>query len=248
MGTLIIASIVVFFFTTILTMAGLGAAFIIIPAFYWLGVPLREAMAVALLLNAISMAFASVTNIRHGLVIYKVALPIALSAVILSPLGAYSAQFVSQKVLLWFFASFLVFAGTMMIFYIPKFREQQESLARDIGFGAGIGAVAGYMGGLLGVGGGNFIIPVLVGTGMEPKKASGTTSFVVLFASLAGFLGHSALNHVDWGLLGVSATASVAGALLGANLLYSKLKNKHVKVIIGAVLYVIAIKIIWNLI
>lgn len=248
MGTLFIASILVFLFTTVLTMAGLGAAFIIIPAFFWLGIPLRETMAVALLLNAISMAFASVSNIRHRLVVFKVAVPIAAAAVILSPLGAYSAQFVSQNILLWFFAAFLIFAGTMMIFYKPKSKERQGNLARDIGFGAGIGSVAGFMGGLLGVGGGNFIIPVLVGTGMEPKKASGTTSFVVLFASLAGFLGHSALSHIDWRLLGVSTVASVAGALLGTNLLHSKLKNNQVKVVIGFVLYVVATKILWSLI
>lgn len=248
MATLIMSGVLVFLFTTILTMAGLGAAFIIIPAFFWLGIPLKEAMAVALLLNAVSMAFASITNIRHGLVVFKIALPIAVAAVILSPLGAYSAQFVPQKTLLWFFASFLLFAATMMIFYKPKGRESQENPGRVIGLGASIGAVAGYLGGLLGVGGGNFIIPVLVGTGMEPKKASGTTSFVVLFASLAGFLGHSAFSHIDWMLLGVAAAASVTGALLGANLMYTRLKNSQLKLVIGVVLYIVAAKIILGLV
>ena len=55
MTTIIIASILVLLFTTVLTIAGVGAAFIIIPTFYWLGIPLKEAMAVALLLNTFSM-------------------------------------------------------------------------------------------------------------------------------------------------------------------------------------------------
>lgn len=131
----------------------------------------------------------------------------------------------------------------MMIFYKPKSREAQENTRRVIGLGALIGAVAGYLGGLLGVGGGNFIIPVLVGTGMEPKKAPGTTSFVVLFASLSGFLGHSAFSHIDWTLLSVAA-ASVIGALLGANLMYTRLKNSQLKLVIGVVLYIAAAKII----
>ena len=83
---------------------------------------------------------------------------------------------------------------------------------------------------------------------MEPKKASGTTSFVVLFASLAGFLGHSALSNINLGLLGSATVASIIGALLGANLLHSKLKNSQVKVIIGVVLYVVVTKIIWGLV
>lgn len=36
LSVVIVASIIVFAFTTVLTMAGLGAAFILIPALYWL--------------------------------------------------------------------------------------------------------------------------------------------------------------------------------------------------------------------
>lgn len=248
LGITIVAGLIVFLFTTVLTMAGLGAAFIIIPAFYWLGVPLKEAMAIALLLNGISMIFATVANAKHKLIIYKTGIPIAVVATLLSPLGAYSAQFVSKNLLLWFFGAFLVFAGSMMLFYRPKQKERESSMARDITVGGIIGAFAGYLGGLLGVGGGNFIIPVLVGGGMDPKKASGTTAFVVVFASLAGFLGHAALGSINWLLLGIAAIGSVAGAILGANLMHSKLKSNQVKVVIGIILYFVAIKIIWGLV
>jgi hypothetical protein len=95
---MIVAGLLVFLFTTVLTMAGLGAAFIIIPVFYWLGVPLKEAMAIALLLNGISMIFATIANAKHKLVTNKVAIPIAIVATLLSPLGAYSTQFVSKTV------------------------------------------------------------------------------------------------------------------------------------------------------
>ena len=86
LSIVIVASIIVFAFTTVLTMAGLGAAFILIPAFYWLGVPLPEAMAIALLLNGISMTFASIANAKHKLIIYRIAIPIAVVATIFSPL------------------------------------------------------------------------------------------------------------------------------------------------------------------
>jgi uncharacterized protein len=246
LSIIIVASIIVFVFTTVLTMAGLGAAFILIPAFYWLGVPLSEAMAIALLLNGISMIFASIANAKHKLIIYKVGIPIAVVATILSPFGAYTTQFVPKDALLWAFAAFLVFAGSMMLFYRPKQKERQESIARDLTSGGLIGAFAGYLGGLLGVGGGNFIIPVLIGRGMDPKKASGTTAFVVVFASLAGFLGHAAVGSINMTLLVFASAASIAGAILGANLMSSKLKSSQVKVVIGAVLYGVALKIAWG--
>jgi len=248
LSMILAATAIVFVFTTVLTMAGLGAAFILIPAFYWLGVPLKEAMAIALLLNGVSMIFASIANAKHRLIIYKVAIPIAVVATILSPLGAYTTQFVPKDGLLWAFAAFLVFAGSMMLFYRPTQKVRHESAVRDLTTGGLIGAFAGYLGGLLGVGGGNFIIPVLIGRGMDPKKASGTTAFVVVFASLAGFLGHAAVGSINMTLLAVASAASIAGAILGANLMSSRLKSSQVKVVIGSVLYGVALKIVWGLV
>ena len=120
MTTVIIGSILVFLFTTVLTIAGVGAAFIIIPTFYWLGIPLKEAMAVALLLNTFSMAFASANYIRRKLVVFQTAIPIIVLAVIFSPLGAYSTRFFPEKVLLGIFIAFHIFAGSMMLFNRPK--------------------------------------------------------------------------------------------------------------------------------
>jgi len=247
MATLILASLIVFGFTTVLTIAGVGAAFIIIPAFFWLGIPLKEAMATALLLNGISMAIASITFIRNKLVVFGTAVPIIIVASTLSPLGAYSTKFVTRDTLLWLFVGFLVFAGSMMLFFKAKRKEVQRSRAQEIGTGATVGGIAGYLGGLLGVGGGNFIVPALVWLGFDPKKASATTSFIVIFSSLAGFLGHTAMGHIDFPLLALSALGSIAGAYLGAWLLARKLQSAQVKTIIGVVLYVIAARMLWGL-
>ena len=248
MATLILASVIVFGFTTVLTIAGVGAAFIIIPAFFWLGVPLKEAMATALLLNGISMAIASITYIKNRLVAFKTAVPIIIVASALSPLGAYNTQFVSRDTLLWLFVGFLIFAGSMMLFFKAKKREVRRSQVRELSTGATVGGIAGYLGGLLGVGGGNFIVPALVWLGFDPKKASGTTCFIVIFSSLAGFLGHTALGNINGSLLIFSAIGSVAGAPMGAWLMTKKLQSGQVKTIIGVVLYLIAVKMLWGLI
>jgi len=75
MVTYIIAGIVTFVFTTILTIAGVGAAFILIPVFLALGIPLLTAMSTALLLNSIAMIFASVSYAREKLIIFKTLFP-----------------------------------------------------------------------------------------------------------------------------------------------------------------------------
>jgi hypothetical protein len=47
----LISAVLVFVFSGLLAMAGLGAAFLFVPLFYYLGVPLAEATPTALLLN-----------------------------------------------------------------------------------------------------------------------------------------------------------------------------------------------------
>jgi uncharacterized protein len=246
MATVIIGSILVLLFTTVLTIAGVGSAFIIIPTFYWLGIPLKEAMAVALLLNTFSMVFASTNYIRRKLVVFQIAIPIIVLAVIFAPLGAYSTRFIPEKGLLGLFIAFLVFAGSMMLFYRPKQKAPSESARKELVSGIATGTFAGYLGGLLGVGGGNFIVPALVWLGFDPKKASATSAFIVIFSSLSGFLGHATRGHVNLTLLSVSAIGSIAGALIGSWLMTEKLQSGHVKLVIGIVLYGVAIKMAWG--
>lgn len=247
MVTLILATASVFVFTTILTIAGVGAAFILIPVFLALGVPLLTAMSTALLLNAVAMVFASISYAREKLIVFKTALPILIVATILSPLGARTAEHLPKTVLLWMFVGFLIFAGSMMLFYKAKEREVETDTKKLIGYGVGVGSFAGYLGGLLGVGGGNFIVPVLVWLGFNPKKAAATTAFIVIFSSFSGFLGHVSLGNIDIKLLLFCATGSIAGALFGAYLMKRKLSGKQVKIAIGLVLYAIAIKMAWGL-
>jgi hypothetical protein len=248
MLTYIIAGIVTFVFTMVLTIAGVGAAFILIPVFLALGIPLLTAMSTALLLNSIAMIFASVSYAKEKLIVFKTALPILIVATPLSPLGARTAEHLPRNVLLWLFVGFLVFAGSMMLFYKARERQIETTTKKLVGYGIGIGSVAGYLGGLLGVGGGNFIVPVLVWLGFNPKKASATTAFIVIFSSLAGFLGHAALGNIQLSLLVLCAIGSVSGALLGAYLLKKKLSGKQVKIAIGIILYLIAAKMIWDLV
>ncbi len=247
MLTYLIAGIITFVFTTILTIAGVGAAFILIPVFLALGIPLLTAMSTALLLNSVAMIFASISYARDKLIVFKTALPILVVATALSPLGARTAEHLPRNVLLWLFVGFLVFAGSMMLFYKAKERQIEANTKKMVGYGIGVGSLAGYLGGLLGVGGGNFIVPVLVWLGFNPKKASATTAFIVIFSSFSGFLGHAALGNIELSLLAICAIGSVSGALLGAYLLKKKLSGKQVKTVIGIILYIIAAKMIWDL-
>ncbi len=247
MTTALIAGLITFLFTALLAIAGSGAAFILIPIFIALGIDIHVAMAVALLLNCIAMSIASYSYIKAKLVLWKVAIPIIIVATAMSLAGAYVSHGLNAQVLKWLFVGFLLFSGTMMLFYAPKEKHRESSKSKQLTEGIFIGAIAGFVSGLLGVGGGNIIVPVLIWTGINPKKASGTTAFIVIFSSFAGFLGHATLGNIDMKLLGLTAIGSILGAVLGAWLMTEKLSAKQVKTIIGIVLLGIAGKMMWGL-
>ncbi|MFO7665162.1 MAG: sulfite exporter TauE/SafE family protein [Desulfobacterales bacterium] len=242
-----IAGIITLIFTTLLTIAGVGAAFILIPVFIALGIDVHVAMATALLLNSIAMICASYSFIKKDLIMWKVAIPIVIAATAFSPLGAYVSVGLNREVLLWLFVAFLLFAAGMMLFYKPVQSNLESSKGKQLISGISVGIFAGFLGGLLGVGGGNFIVPVLAWLGYNPKKASATSSFIVIFSSFSGFLGHATVGNISAQLLTFTAAGSAFGAIAGAWLMTEKLKKEQVKLIIGIVLLGIAAKMTWNL-
>lgn len=243
----VVSTVLVFVFSGLLSMAGLGAAFLFVPLFYYLGVPLSEATPTALLLNVVSLLFATLNYWRGRLVNLQLGLPVLVVAVILSPFGARLTPSVDKKLLLGMFAAFLIFAGCMMLFFKAKEREQTLRRRTEIGAGAAVGWAAGFLGGLLGVGGGNFILPVLNWLGLDPKEAAGTTALVVVFSSFSGFLGHATLGGLDPIFLGLTALTAAAGSVVGSQFMKNKLSSSQLKKVIGVLLWVIAAKMIFDL-
>ncbi|MGB9776060.1 MAG: sulfite exporter TauE/SafE family protein [Anaerolineae bacterium] len=244
----IISALLVFVFSGLLAMAGVGAAFLFVPLFYYLGVPLAEAAPTALLLNVVSLLFATINYWRGRLINWRMGVPVLIMAVLLSPLGARLTPFVDRKILLGLFTAFLVFAGAMMLFYKARKRERPLSRAVEVGAGAGVGSLAGFLGGLLGVGGGNLIVPVLNWIGLDPKVAAGTTALVVVFSSFSGFLGHASMGGLDALFVAITAVMAAAGSIVGSQLMKTKLSSAQLKKIIGALLWLIAAKMIFDLI
>ena len=242
----LITAPVVFVFSGVLAMAGLGAAFLFVPFFYYLGVPLAEAAPAALLLNAISLSFATVNYWRGRLIDWRIALPVAAIAVVFAPLGARLTPHVDKTTLLFLFAVFLVFAGGMMLFYQGQARAQNAGSVKVWLVGAGVGSTAGFIGGLLGVGGGNIIVPALNWLGLEAKRAAATCAVAVVFSSLSGFFGHITLGKMDMTFLGIMGLMAAGGSLAGSQLMKEKLSSSQLKRIIGVILWLVAAKMFFD--
>jgi len=243
----LVGRLAVFVGSGVMAMAGLGAAFLFVPLFYYLGVPLAEATSTALLLNAVSLSAATVAYARGGLVDWRAGIPVLIAAVLLAPVGAGLTARVDRTLLLALFVGFLVFAGAMMLFYQARTGRRDRSTAAEAGVGAAVGTVAGFLGGLLGVGGGNIILPGLTWLGLDPKVAAATTALAVVFSSLSGFLGHAALGGLDLMFLATMALVAAGGSLVGSHLMRTRLTGPQLKRMIGVLLFVIAAKMALDL-
>lgn len=227
-------------------MLGLGGGMVYVPVLTWAGFPVKEvAIPLGLLLNGLNTLLALIPFARKRLVDWKGGLAMAAAAFALAPAGAYAAQFMPVKDLLVLFAAAVVAAAARML----MFARQPEpttimSLGRRSVIGALVGGFAGFAGGMLGIGGGFIIAPILMWMGYGTKQAAATTAFVVTFSSLSGYLGHVAAGRLDVPLTVVAVLAVLLGSQLGASFMSTKAKAQWVKQLYAAVLLGIAIKLI----
>ena len=244
---LVIMAIVVFVGFGIMSMAGLGAATLFIPIFYYSGVPLPEAISTGLLLNIIALSFSLPHRLKAGKVNFRLGLPIIIAAALLAPLGAAVSHSINRNVLLGLFAGFLIISGASMLFYQRSSRTLKVSQPVEIGTGTAVGSAAGFLAGLLGVGGGAFVLPVLHGVGVEPHEASAITALVALVSSISGFAARASLGSLDVTFVVVTGIAAALGALVASRFAIKRLSPLALKRVVAVILWLIAVKMIWDL-
>jgi len=82
-----------------------------------------------------------------------------------------------------------------------------------------LGAASGFVAGLLGVGGGIVMVPMLTGPLRIPMRSAVASSLVaVAIFSVPALAGHVALGHVDWAFAIPLAVGVVPGARVGARI------------------------------
>jgi len=236
----------IFLISFVLTMVGLGGGLIFSPLFILLSFPLDSAVATSLFLNGVAAAGAGINYYRKGMVDLKAGIPLLISSTLAAPLGA---AFMS-KIDVQLFAALLVIvmlaASLRMLFGgVPEPKKDHLTLKQRIIAGAAIGIVIGFVAGLLGIGGGVFIVPLLIYIlKLDPKKAAATSIFIVFFSSFSGFLAHAAMAQLDWPFLFMAALSSFAGGQAGSKIMSEKLKGRTVKKIFGVIMLLFCLKII----
>lgn len=236
----------IFAASLVLSMVGLGGGLIFSPLFVLLHFQVDTAVSASLFLNGTAAVSAAIIYLRKGMVDVRIALPLMITSTLSAPFGAMLTSRIDLQVFVGIL-SVVIFLAAMRMLFSVKTDTGGASIShtcRIIG-GGSIGVVIGVMAGLLGIGGGVFLVPLLIYIlGVPTKTAAATSIFVVVFSSFSGFIAHISLTDTDWKFILLASIFSFCGAQLGSRFMSEKLKGQTVRRIFAAVLLVFVFNLV----
>lgn len=144
----------------------------------------------------------------------------------------------------------LVLAGiSLMLRIAPDDRALSQ---RRWGLAGGIGAGLGLLSGMVGIGGGIFLAPILHHLRWASSKTiAALCSFFILINSLSGLAGQILKTGVASAVSGISATmpllfAVVIGGIIGGRFVIEGVANQRVAQLTGLLVLVVGLRILWS--
>ena len=241
---------------------GVGGGFLIVPLQYFLlkyiGVNPDLAMLISLgtslaiiIPTALSGAYRHTRTMKD---IIKPGLQLGIFGIIGGAIGGFVASGLPSRILEIIFGCLLLFITVNNIININKEREDAKIPFNLITSGI-IGLIVGFSSGLLGVGGGVFLIAILTALlGFSMIEAIATSSIFISLTAIGGFLSYIvsgwgvstfpySIGYVSIINFILIAMFSVPFASLGANLAH-KVPQKKLKMIFSVLVLYMALKML----
>ena len=241
---------------------GVGGCFIMVPVQFWIlqsiGVDPTIAIRIAFgtnLLVVLPTAFSgAMTHHRKGAVFWKAGISFGIAGAIGAFLGAFIASHLPGKVLTVAFGIAVILGAIRMLTAKPPkiSEEPSKSIAVFILWGIPLGIVSG----IIGIGGGVLMIPIMVFfLRFKMHQAVGTSTALMIFTAIGGSLSYllnglgveglppystGYLNWLQWILL---AGCSIPMAIVGAKTAH-RLPAKQLRYIFIAVMLYMGLKMI----
>jgi uncharacterized membrane protein YfcA len=225
----------------VFSMLGMGGSQLYIPILFWMGMDFKtEAIPLGMLLSVVNSGSAAVTYTRKKLVNWQVAIPFGVTMIAFAPFGAWLNVQIPAKPLLVFFALFTTAAAILMLSgWKPKIGD--ISHRGRIILGVAAGSVLGLTAGLIGRGGGSFIVPLLYIVGLDAQAAAASSAVVVTGSGLSSFISHLATAaSPQWGIWAAAALSVFVGSQLGSRVMANRLRPRGIKIVFGVVLLGVA--------
>ena len=208
-----------FFVALVYSMVGFAGGSSYLALLILAGLPYHEVPPIALFCNLIVSASAFWHFKRAGYFDFKKILPFIVLSIPMAFLGGRTA--IGKELFCSLLGISLLIAGLRLLMPDKRYEETHTVSDRSMWLiGAPIGAALGFLSGLVGIGGGIFLSPLLLlMRWANSKQAAASASFFILVNSLSGLLGQAQkgaiVTHESFLFLGA---AVLIGGQLGSRL------------------------------
>jgi len=188
---------ILFFVTAILySSVGFGGGSTYLALLLIWGIPYHIFPVIALLSNIIVVSGNCFNYIRAGNLNLKLLIPYLISSIPLAFIGgSLSIEKKNFEILLF---AILTIAGILLLFKFKSYDDKKETYQKiPIIISILIGGILGFVSGVVGIGGGIFLSPILfLLKAGKPKHIVTTASLFILINSLSGIIGQLTKNSV----------------------------------------------------
>lgn len=266
MEGLLIALALGVFVGVLMGLTGAGGGILSVPLLVFaFHMPISQAGPIALTAIALSAGVGAFIGLNAKVLRYKAAIFMSLFGLLLSPVGLWVAQRAPNKPMLLIFSAVLIYVASKMFIQATRsIAGNEPELVKpppcqlDQSIGKLIwtvpcarslmlaGACAGFLSGLLGVGGGFIIVPSLKKFTDLPMKAIVATSLGVLaMVSLGGASISLASGTLDFSIAGPFAAGSLIGLLIG-KILEKRISGPRIQQIFASFTFLVALSLIYK--
>jgi uncharacterized membrane protein YfcA len=240
--------ILLFFIVAILYAAvgfGGGSSYLAILALT--GIVFTQIRATALLCNIVVVSGNVFLFYHQKKLNWKKILPLILFSIPLAYLGGYLK--ISQQFFFILLGFTLLFAAmTMWVSRRIISSDEKNSNSKPLRNSV-FGGVTGFISGMVGIGGGIFLAPLLHLTNWDtPKKIAATASFFILVNSIAGLLGQYSNPDfiIDWNLTSTLLVTVFIGGQIGSRISNHYFTPIQLKKATAILIAFVSIRILWK--
>ncbi|MGD0229545.1 MAG: sulfite exporter TauE/SafE family protein [Syntrophorhabdales bacterium] len=251
------------------SLTGLGGASILIPIMVLFGIPVKEAIASAMVSIIATSSGSAAAYVRERIANVKIAMYLEMFTSVGAIIGATITTLIAPVYLYFFFAAFLMTSFLRLGGRAkPDLLARQSKLSKwlqlegsyfdeakkevvvykaDHPLLGGLGMlVAGLAAGMLGIGAGAFKVTVQENILKLPAKVSSTTSnFIVGMTALAGTSVYLFSGYLNLSLMAPMAIGTTLGAVAGGRVL-NRLGDRMLRVLFFFVVVMLIIQMLYK--
>jgi len=237
-----------------------GTAFAVPLLVYVLNMSPHRAVCASMAAIGVTTALATVRRLgsKERALDLRSGLLLAIGGIVGAPAGAWLGGLISERWLLVLFAGVVLVVAVRMLFGGPQGSKKSDRDKPSVESGGalrlsdsrifavlGAGIITGVLAGLVGVGGGFLLVPVLVLIGgLEMHGAIATSQYVIAVISIAATASHLiAGQRIPLGPASLFAVGSIVGMAAGAPLA-AKISGARLQRLFGVALLVMALVIL----